>query len=108
MWSRATDGYQPGCLGSCFLSADADPRGGPPKWLRTQRISGLRLVKPQHSIATLWRAREAQPETSDGAPVDPDGPPPGEERGHSRTTCCWLSSGVRFPGIFQVLESTQR
>lgn len=37
-----------------------------------QRISDLRLVSRallQHSIAILWRVREAQPETSNGDPV---------------------------------------
>lgn len=38
VWSRATDDYQPGCLGSCFLRAECGPQGPLSDW--TEGLSG--------------------------------------------------------------------
>lgn len=63
VWSRARDDYQPGSLGSCFLSADVAPViqlvgllsdcGLPTLWL----VSWALL---QHCNAILWTAGEVQ------------------------------------------------
>ena len=66
VWSRARDDYQPGSLGSCFLSADVAPVIQLAGLLSDCRATRSLVGQPgpllQHGNAILWRAGEVQRE----------------------------------------------